>query len=122
MGTSWAATAQSVQRLVTGCTFRESKPCGRRDCPGDIHTGPGAHQAFYTMDTGSFVRGGGWGVKLLGRGVTTDSHLASRLMKEQSDTSTPHLSLHGLLQTEIYLLTAFLRTTLSTFLIRSDQQ
>jgi len=40
-------------------------------------TGPGAHPASYTMGTSSFP-----GVKLLGRGLTTQPHLAPRLKKE----------------------------------------
>jgi hypothetical protein len=42
-----------------------------------LHTGPGAHPASYTMDTGSFP-----GVKRPGRGVDHPHHLAPRLRKE----------------------------------------
>ena len=60
-------------------------------------TGPGAHPAAYTMDNGSFR-----GAKRLGRGVDHSHHLAPRLKKEQNYTSTPPLSLRGLLQAELY--------------------
>ena len=57
-----------------------------------VQTGPGAHPASFTMGTGSFL-----GVKS-GQGVTltTHPHLALRLRKEQSYTSTPPLALRGL--------------------------
>ena len=42
-----------------------------------VQTGPGAHPASYTMDTGSFP-----GVKRSGRGVDHPPHLAPRLRKE----------------------------------------
>ena len=64
-----------------------------------IQTGPGAHLASYTMSTRSFL-----GAKC-GRGVllTTHSHLALRLRKEQGYTSTPPLDFRGLFQGELYL-------------------
>jgi hypothetical protein len=43
------------------------------------------------------------GVKRPGRGVDNPPHLAPRLKKEYSYTSNPNLSLHGLLQGELYL-------------------
>ena len=52
-----------------------------------IKTCFGAHPASYTMGTGSSQ-----GVVL-----TTNPHLAPRLKKGQSYTSTPPLGLHGLL-------------------------
>jgi len=58
-----------------------------------VRTGPGTHPASYTMGTGSFP-----GVKREGRG-----HLAPRLKKEQSYTSTPPLGLRGLFWGELYL-------------------
>jgi len=42
-----------------------------------FQTGPGAHQAPYTMGTGSFP-----GVKRTGRGVDHPIYLATRLRKE----------------------------------------
>jgi hypothetical protein len=42
-----------------------------------VQTGPGAHQASYTMGTGSFP-----GVKRPGRSVDQPTHLAPRLKKE----------------------------------------
>ena len=42
-----------------------------------VQTGPGAHPASYTMDTGSFP-----GVKRPGRDVDHPLHLAPRLKKE----------------------------------------
>jgi hypothetical protein len=49
-----------------------------------VQTGPGAHPAFYTTDTGSFP-----GVKRPGRGVDHPPHLAPRLKKEKGYTATP---------------------------------
>jgi hypothetical protein len=49
-----------------------------------IQTGPRGHPAPYTMDTGSFP-----GLKRSGRGVNYSPHLAPRLKKECSYTSTP---------------------------------
>jgi hypothetical protein len=49
------------------------------------------HPASYTMDTGSFS-----GVKRPGRGVDHPPHLAPRLNKEHSYTSTLPLGFHGL--------------------------
>ena len=60
--------AQSVQRLATGWTVRESIPVGAR-FSAPVQTGPGAHPASCTMGTGSFP-----GVKS-GRGVTLTPHL-----------------------------------------------
>ena len=64
----WAGIAQSVKRLATGWTFRGSNPGeggGGARFSAPIHTAdPGAHPAFYTMDTGSFL-----GVKRPKRGV-----------------------------------------------------
>ena len=48
-----------------------------------VHTGPGAHPASYTMRTRSLP-----GVKRPGRGVDHPPHLAPRLKKEYSYTST----------------------------------
>jgi len=63
-----------------------------------IHTGHGAHPASYTMDTGSFPA-----VKRPGRGFDHPPHLAPRLKKEYSDTSTPSLGLRGLFYGELFL-------------------
>ena len=52
---------------------------------------PGAHPPFNIMGTG-FLKG----VKRPGRGVDHSPHLASRLKKEYSYTSTPPLGLRGL--------------------------
>jgi hypothetical protein len=49
-----AGIAQSVYRLATGWTVRGSNPSGRVIFSAPIPTGPGAHPASYTMDTGSF--------------------------------------------------------------------
>ena len=56
-----------------------------------VQTGPEAHPASYTMGTGSFP-----GVKRPGPDVDHPPHLASRLKKEYSYTSTPPLNLRGL--------------------------
>ena len=63
-----------------------------------VLTGPGAHPASYTMATGSFP-----GVKRPGRGVFHPPHLAPKLKKAYSYTSTPPMGLRGLLQGEPYL-------------------
>jgi hypothetical protein len=57
-----------------------------------VQIGPGAHPASNTMDTSFFP-----GLKQQGRGFDHPPHLAPRLRKEQSYTSTPHLDLRGLL-------------------------
>ena len=51
-----------------------------------VQTGPGAHPISYTMGTESLS-----GVKRPGRGVDHPPHLAPRLKKEYSYTSTPLL-------------------------------
>ena len=72
------------------------------ECPGiesqweaifsaPVQTDLGAHPASCTMGTGSFP-----GVKCPGRGFDFPSHLAPRLKKEYSYTSTPPLRLFGL--------------------------
>jgi hypothetical protein len=62
-------------------------PVGER-FSSPVQTGPEAHPAFYTctMGTGSFP-----GVKRPRRGVKHTPHLTSKLKKEQTNTSTPHL-------------------------------
>ena len=61
-----------------------------------VKTGPGAHPASYTMGTESFP-----GVKRPGRGLDhTPPHIAPRLKKEYTYTSTPSLGLRGLSQGE----------------------
>jgi hypothetical protein len=90
--------AQSVLRLDTGWTVRESKSgrgeifCTRPERPW----GPPSllHNGYQV----SFP-----GVKRQGRGVDHPPHLAPRLKKRQSYTSTPPLNLCGLLQCEIHL-------------------
>ena len=62
-----------------------------------LQTGPEAYLAFYTMGTGFFP-----GVKQPGRGVDHPPHLAPRLKKEHSYTSTPCLGIRGLFQGELY--------------------
>ena len=89
--------AQSVQRLAMGWTVWGSKPVGSRFST-PVQTGPEAHPASYTMGTGSFSE-----VNWPGRGVDHPPHLAPRLKKAQSYTSTSLLGLHGLFQGEIIL-------------------
>ena len=91
-----AGRAQSVQRLDTGWTVRGSNP-GRARFLAHVQTGPGAHPASYTVGTGSFT-----GVKRPGRDVDHPIHLASRLKKEQSYTSTPFLGLRALFYGELF--------------------
>ena len=83
--------------------FGDQIPVGARfSVP--VQTNPGAHPASYTMGTGSFLQKGRGGVKRPGRGIEHPHHLASRLKKEQSYTTTPPLGLRGLFQGELYLL------------------
>jgi len=74
----------------------ESRWWARFSAP--VQTGPGDHTASYTMSTGSFL-----GVKRPGRGADHPPHIAPRLKKEYSYTSTPPLGLRGLIQGEMYL-------------------
>jgi len=63
-----------------------------------VQTDPGGHPASYTMGTVSFP-----GVKRQRRGVDHPPHLAARLKKEYSYTSTtPVLGLRGLFWGELY--------------------
>ena len=84
-----AGIAQSVQRLATNWTIRESNP-GVEEI---FRTRPASN----TMGTGSFP-----GVKRPGLGVYHPPRIAPRLRKEQSYTSTTPLGLRGLFQGEIY--------------------
>ena len=63
-----------------------------------VQTVSGAHPTSYTIGAGSSP-----GVKRPGRGVDHPPHLALRLKKKWSYTSTPPLDLRGLLQGEFYL-------------------
>ena len=63
----------------------------------------------YTVGTGSFLR-----VKRPRRGFDHPPHLAPRLKKEYTYTSTPTIGLRGLFQVELYL---YLYTLLTTSLI-----
>jgi hypothetical protein len=80
-----------------------------------VQTSPWARPASYTMGTGSFP-----GVKRPGRGVDHQPHLASRLKKEYSYTSTctPRLGLRGLFWFEIYLLSLLVTLCVSGWLSR----
>ena len=69
----------------------ESRWWGKARFSAHVQTGPGAHPASDTMGTGSFPR-----VKRPGSGVDHPPHLAPRLKKEYSYTSTPPLGLRGL--------------------------
>ena len=63
-----------------------------------VQTGSEVHPASYTLGTGSFP-----GLKRPGCGVDHPHHLAPRLKKEQSYTSTPPLGLRDLFYGELYL-------------------
>jgi hypothetical protein len=76
-------------RYELDCPGIESRWGARFSAP--VQTGPGSHPASYTVGTGSFP-----GVKRPGRGVTTHPHLAPRLRKDYSYTSTPNLGVRGL--------------------------
>ena len=71
-------------RLVGGWGSRFYSP---------VQTGSEAHPASYTMGTESFP-----GIKRPGRGLDHQPHLAPRLNKEQSYSSTSPLCLRGLLK------------------------
>ena len=62
-----------------------------------VQTGLEAHPVSCTMGTGSFPM-----VKRPDRGVDHPPHLAPKLKKEWSSTSSPPLGLHGLLWGELY--------------------
>jgi hypothetical protein len=62
-----------------------------------LQTGPGAHQASYTMGTSSLP-----GLKRVSHYVNHHLHLAQMLKEEYSYTHP--LCLHGMLQGEFYLL------------------
>ena len=63
-----------------------------------VQAGSEAHPASYKMGTGSLPR-----VNRPGRGVDHPLHLAPRLKKEYSYTSTHSLGLRDLFQGELYL-------------------
>ena len=65
----------------------------RGEFSATVLTGLAAHQASYTIDTGSFP-----GLKLPGVMLTTQPYLAPKVKEEQSYTPTPFLLLRGRLQ------------------------
>ena len=77
--------------LATGWTVRGSK-FGVGEIFRTRPNRPWAHPASYTLGTGPLL-----GVKRPGRGVDHPPHLAPRLKKQQSYTSTPPLGLRDLL-------------------------
>ena len=85
------------------------EPRWGRDFFLSVKTGLEAHPTSCTMGTGYLSRGQS------GRGValTTHSHLAPRLKKEYSYTSTFLRGLHGLLQGELYLLLTLFKDVVS---------
>ena len=88
---SRAGITQSVQRIATDWTVRRSNPSGGeifRTCPDRPCGPPSLPYNGYRV---SFP-----GVKRPGRGVDHPPHLAPRLKKEQSYTSTPLLGLRSL--------------------------
>jgi len=66
--------------------------CARLSAP--VQTGPGIHPASCRMGNGSFPV-----VMRPGRGLDHSSSLTKLL----SYNSTPHLSLHGLFESELYI-------------------
>jgi hypothetical protein len=85
----WAGTAQSVQLLATGWTVRGSSPGG-----GEIFR---THPASCTIGTATFP-----GLKRPRRGVYHPPHLAPRLKKERSCTTTPPLGFRVLFYGKLY--------------------
>ena len=96
-GAIWPGQRSRYSDLLRAGRSGGRIPVGSR-FSSPVQTDPGAHPASYTMDTGSFP-----GVKRPGRGDDHPPHLAPRLKKEQSYTSTPSLGLRGLSQGELYL-------------------
>ena len=88
--TSHTSIAQSVQRLVTGCTVRGSNPGGGQI----IRTRPdrpwGPPSLLYSGYRVTFP-----GVKRPGRGIDHPPHLGPRSKKEQSYNPIPPLGLRG---------------------------
>jgi hypothetical protein len=74
----------------------ESRWAARFSAP--VQTGPGAHPACYTLSTGSFPA-----VKRPEHGGDHSPHLATRLKKAYSYTSTPPLGLRSLSQGDLGL-------------------
>jgi hypothetical protein len=87
----WAGRAQSVWRLATGWRVRGSKPGGGRDFPQPFTPALGPTQLPIQWVQGLSRDESGRGVVL-----TTQLHLAPRLKKEYSYTSTPPMGLRGL--------------------------
>ena len=91
------AIAQSVLRLATEWTVWGSNPGGGRVFPHSSRRSVGPTQPPIQQVPGLIP-----GVKQPGRGVNHPPHLAPRLKKEYSYTSTRPLGLCGLLQGESY--------------------
>jgi hypothetical protein len=86
---TWAGMAQSVQQLATGWTVRGSDLGGGPDFP---HSSRPALRPTHPHE--QWVPGLPW-LKRPGVALTTHFHLAPRLKKKYSCTSTPPLRLHG---------------------------
>jgi len=78
----WNSSVDIATRYGLDGPGIESRWAARFSAP--VRTGSDAHPASYTMGTGSFPGG-----KRQGRGVDHPLHLAPRLKKEESYTSTP---------------------------------
>ena len=86
---------EQVQKLATGWTVRRSNPLGGETRPVWSWGPPSFLHYRYRV---TFQE-----VKRPRRGVNYPPHLAPRLKKEQSYTSTPLLGIHGLFYGELYL-------------------
>ena len=86
-------------KIAGNWTVRGSNTGGGRDFSHPPRPALGAHPASYTMGIGSLFPG----VKRPGHGVNHPAHLAPRLKKEYSYTSSPPPSLRGLFYDEVYL-------------------
>ena len=93
-----AGIAQSVQRIGTGWAVRGSNPSGNEILRTRPDRPCGPPSLLYNGYRLTFP-----GVKRSGRGVNNPPHLASKLKKEQSYTSTPLMDLRGLFQVVLYL-------------------
>jgi hypothetical protein len=81
--------AQSVKRIATGWTVRETIPGGTRFF-APVQTGPGAHLALCIMGTRSFS-----GTKWPGRSVGHSPSSNANVKERVAYTSTPAVCFHG---------------------------
>jgi len=87
----WAGIAQSLQRLSYGLDGAGIETQWEARFSETVQIGPGAHSTSYATGTEFFLE-----VKRPGGGINhSPTHLAPRLKKEYSYTSTSPLGLRG---------------------------